>query len=145
MNPLLLYKWDLPKYLSFFFFFNILNCFEKIHYLAWVHMYSCVSLKLRVQCQLIWAKVFLVPIEVNGSFVIHFGEARISLQLENYFLSLCGNVSFCDDRDLINDSRKLYRLMKSYHFEVRSFVLKCISAPKEFCLLYSEVRLFEIY
>lgn len=89
---------------------------------------------------------FLEPIEVNGSFVIHFGEARTSLQLESYFLSLCGNVFFFHDRgDMINNSRKLLSLMKSYHFEVRSFVLKYISAGKEFYLLYSEIRLFEIY
>lgn len=90
----------------------------------------------------IWVKAFLEPIEVNGNFVIHFTEASISLQLESYFLSLCGNVSFCHDKqNLINDTGKLFCLMKSYHFEVRSVVLVCISAAKEFLFVLSRDKI----
>jgi len=35
--------------------------------------------------------------------------------------------------------------MKNCHFEVKSLVLKCIYAAREFYLLCSEIRLFEIY
>lgn len=98
---------------------------------------------LIINRQEICVKAFLEPIEVNGNFVIHFGDTKILL--ESCFLYLCDNISFCEGReDLYVIAGNCY-LMENYHSKVRIFILKYISATQELYFLYPEIRLFEIH